>query len=85
MDNPALAPWHSLGVTDQLPATLAFLQRGGQAGLPRCRQQSTQSCTNALGAGKDFGNHSGGLTYNGSAKADENGDRWVATIIEDTF
>lgn len=40
---------------------------------------------NALGAGKDFGNHSSGLTYNGSAKADENGDPVGNTIIEGYF
>ncbi|MFN8318912.1 MAG: porin [Saprospiraceae bacterium] len=87
MDNPRpFAPWHSLGVTDQFARHLGVYIKGELGKLDyRVAVNNPLNPANALGAGKDFGNHSSGLTYNGSAKADENGDPVGNTIIEGYF
>ncbi len=87
MDNPRpFAPWHSLGVTDQFARHLGVYIKGELGKLDyRLAVNNPLNPANALGAGKDFGTRSSGLTYNGSAKADEGGKPVGNTIIEGYF
>lgn len=87
MDNPRpFSHWHSLGVTDQFARHLGVYAKGEIGKFDyRLAINNPLNPANALGAGKDFGTKSSGLTYNGSANADANGKPTGNTIIEGYF
>lgn len=77
-------PWHSLGVSDQFARHLGIYAKGA-IGKFDYRIAFNNPLRNNLGAGRDYGTKSSGLTYNGVLNADRSGDAVGNAIIEGYF